>query len=1146
MFTMFVSTSSNKPNVSDLKLEIKIQITGGFYNFYPVYGVDLFSPNIGVWTPLTLSSSSSQSTLESRYNTCFIQFYHDYNLDTYFKIIDWYCLVYQSSLHPEYFHIFTVQLFYFNTNHYITYHSYTTFPHSHSFTSYSSSLQFHFKYTPSCYTDYTNLIAFLLDIDWNHLSHVVHGNIKKYFQRFSDILYQNIPGLKSIQDAQIALDVLMATKPALLAIAELPLAKLEQCHHPGYRLLPGKQQNSKKIRMNLLIKDGIEYEELDFTNEVPTVAIKLSNWSVVFVYREWRKCGDASTRHIDMQNDRWDTFVPKWRSLQGNGIVIGDMNHCFLNGNSTYQKQFHHIRDSIAENFLLEGWTQMVLDPTRHQARDSPSLLDHVYVTDCSYIERVYNSSLVDSDHNTVGTRLRHDGQVHHHKVIESRDIAGIDADDFEREFLISNLWEIFTEADVDTAVQKLNTKINRVLDLLAPVKSTVIRKNFAPWINDDIKIQLRERNKLHRIAQISGNQEDWTRYKKYRNKLRNLMRNTEEDYTKNWLNQDDVKTKWSRIRNMSGLDKTQSNHDVEIMTNFGKTKSGPVLSKFMNSYFKTKVELLKEKTNPNITHAMRYTRRYMMDKTHLFEDQFSFKNTDLDTLLKHTNNLSNTHSVGVDGISTLVVKRFKRCLLPSILHIVNLCITQSKYPSLWKCGLISPIPKKGDLSIPKNWRPIVLNTIISKLLERVLNVQIMTFMRANHIDPPTQHAYRSEKSCSTAWTELDSFIQKHRNQGRVVGVALTDQSAAFNVLEKDILVGRLKILGFSSEACKLISNYLTGRKTKCSMNGSTSDYVELSSGVGEGSVLGPTLYTLGQICVSTVCDIVKERMRNEYGIEVDTLSVEYADDVSGLVACDNDSQLQIAMNIIMDQYKDYFSACGLCLNADKCAILVIRSKARTVNIVWNGKPEEKKVKLLGIWLDSRYEFLDHVVHLVQVCSYKMSCIRKIAKWLTDDNLKDVVESLVISQITFCSEIYLRLKKVRKKVQKILNSAARLALRENRYANCEKMMDKLKWLNMDNMYLLQVLCSFRRLLGNGSSMLTYNFINWEARAGLRRRLIKLSWSNKTDNGKYCFIQTAVRTWNSMEVGKKLFPDKKSFRDWCSQELKRLHGNPNLH
>ena len=75
-------------------------------------------------------------------------------------------------------------------------------------------------------------------------------------------------------------------------------------------------------------------------------------------------------------------------------------------------------------------------------------------------------------------------------------------------------------------------------------------------------------------------------------------------------MNQDDVKTKWSRIRNISGLDKSLTNHDVEFMANFGKTKSGPVLSKFMNSYFKSKVETLKKKTNPNITHAMRYTRR--------------------------------------------------------------------------------------------------------------------------------------------------------------------------------------------------------------------------------------------------------------------------------------------------------------------------------------------------------------------------------------------------------------------------------------------------------------------------------------------------------------------------------------------------------
>ena len=92
-----------------------------------------------------------------------------------------------------------------------------------------------------------------------------------------------------------------------------------------------------------------------------------------------------------------------------------------------------------------------------------------------------------------------------------------------------------------------------------------------------------------------------------------------------------------------------------------------------------------------------------------------------------------------------------------------------------------------------------------------------------------------------------------------------------------------------------------------------------------------------------------------------------------------------------------------------------------------------------------------------------MASIRKIAHWLTDKNLLDVVRSLVLSHITYCSEIYLRLPKVRKKVQKILNSAARLALRRDRYANCAVMMRDLGWLNLDN----QLVVSLRRLLKRG-------------------------------------------------------------------------------
>ena len=272
-----------------------------------------------------------------------------------------------------------------------------------------------------------------------------------------------------------------------------------------------------------------------------------------------------------------------------------------------------------------------------------------------------------------------------------------------------------------------------------------------------------------------------------------------------------------------------------------------------------------------------------------IIKEPFAFSEIDLDTLKKHAKRLSNTSSVGVDDIPTSIIKKFGYLILPGVLHIINLSIKKCQYPALWKLGIISPIPKKGKLELPKNWRPIVLNTILSKLLERVLNEQLTTFMRTSLQDPISQHAYRTGKSCGSAWTELDTFIQKNRNDGKVVGLVLTDQSAAFNVLEADILVPKLKLLGFHDTACRLIRDYLTGRKTKCVVNGHLSDTVDLTSGVGEGSVLGPQLYTLGQICASMVVKIVEERMKEEKEIDVNTLSCEYADDVTGGLATDTD-----------------------------------------------------------------------------------------------------------------------------------------------------------------------------------------------------------------------------------------------------------------
>ena len=159
------------------------------------------------------------------------------------------------------------------------------------------------------------------------------------------------------------------------------------------------------------------------------------------------------------------------------------------------------------------------------------------------------------------------------------------------------------------------------------------------------------------------------------------------------------------------------------------------------------------------------------------------------------------------------------------------------------------------------------------------LNEFLLTVPSSMHID------YRHGKSCNSAWTELDFFIQKSRDEKKIIIICLTDQSAAFNVLQVDILIGKLKFLGFSSSACSLIANYLHGRQALCKVNGIASPLIQLDSGVGEGSVLGPSLYTLGQICVSEVIPITKECLLSEKGVIMDGISIEYTDNVTGVAS---------------------------------------------------------------------------------------------------------------------------------------------------------------------------------------------------------------------------------------------------------------------
>ena len=168
-------------------------------------------------------------------------------------------------------------------------------------------------------------------------------------------------------------------------------------------------------------------------------------------------------------------------------------------------------------------------------------------------------------------------------------------------------------------------------------------------------------------------------------------------------------------------------------------------------------------------------------------------------------------------------------------------------YPELWKSANISPIHKKSDKQLINNYRPISLLPICSKLFEKIIFNQLNSYFNDNNLITKNQSGFRSGDSTTNQLIELVNEIQKafdNRCSYEVRSVFL-DISKAFDKVWHEGLIFKLKQNGICGPLLNLLENYLKDRKQKVVLNGSSSDYFQIKSGVPQGSVLGPLLFLI-------------------------------------------------------------------------------------------------------------------------------------------------------------------------------------------------------------------------------------------------------------------------------------------------------------
>ena len=159
------------------------------------------------------------------------------------------------------------------------------------------------------------------------------------------------------------------------------------------------------------------------------------------------------------------------------------------------------------------------------------------------------------------------------------------------------------------------------------------------------------------------------------------------------------------------------------------------------------------------------------------------------DEVLSEIVNLKSGKSFGLDNIDSYIIKLAKIELTPAITHIVNLAFKQGKFPSLWKCAKVVPLLKKGEPTEPKNYRPVALLSVTSKIMERLVFNQMISYLEFNNVLHPSHHGFRAKHSTCTALLHMqDQWLQAlERNQ--ITAVVMCDMSAAFDVVNHELLL---------------------------------------------------------------------------------------------------------------------------------------------------------------------------------------------------------------------------------------------------------------------------------------------------------------------------------------------------------------------
>ena len=764
-----------------------------------------------------------------------------------------------------------------------------------------------------------------------------------------------------------------------------------------------------------------------------------------------------------------------------NCIIAGDFNINLLELN-TKPKYREYV-----ETVLSEGFCPVISYPTRI-SDTSATLIDNILIkTSAPLLSNTLSGILMNaiSDHQPCFTALQiSEDTVNHNdntritittrtenfiNLVET-DLAGTDI-----------MGALNIENDVHTNYDIFAKIISRTIDnhtSTKQIKPTKYNYKRSPWITDGILISIKYRDSLNiKKKKATGTpryellKSNLKAYNKILNKLK--KRAKAMYYINTFRNcKNDGKETWKHLNNLLKR-KPRSGDDLPDYINHNGTKVTTVegiLDSF-NSHFATIGKEVADSVSPSVNSTYA---DYLDQPTQSTFEFNRINTTFVETIIDKQ--LKNKSSSGYDNISSKLLKQLKTQLIEPLTFLINQSIDSGKFPNLLKLAKIKTLFKKGDAHDTNNYRPISLLPAFSKIFEKVLLNQLVDYFNEHSLFYKSQYGFRNKHSTELAVLELIDYLTQVADKGKTPFSVFIDLSKAFDCLDHSILIKKLQYYGIQGKALDLLTDYLQDRTQFTYHRGKKSSNTHLTTGVPQGSILGPFLFLV---------------YMNDFSNCNSKLSIiNYADDtVLSSTLCSFVAPTSTNINLELAKVSEWLSCNKLCVNTGKSKALVFTGQKRNVNLpsfILNGTQLEivDSFNYLGVIISKDFKWNKHVASVSAKISKTIGIMKQIKHYVPSYILKLIYQSLIMCKLSYGILVW---GKNPSNLVKLQKKAVRIIANANFNAHTEPIFKDLKLLRVDDLYNLKILTFY------------YNYINHKLPEYFTNNFIHLNEQNHNYN-----------------------------------------------